>query len=88
MAKYRVPVLVDREQYENLKRYADITGDSVASVVRQALQDFEDTVIATKLESLDEIVDGTFTEAANQKAAISPQVSNIIPFNVSGIGNA
>ena len=49
---FRVPVLVDRERYDRMKAYSELTGQTVADLIRQALDDFDEVSIASRLETL------------------------------------
>lgn len=48
----RVPVLVDREAYDEFKSYSLITGVPVAHVIREAMEDFRETSLRARLEAL------------------------------------
>lgn len=48
----RVPVLVDRARYERFKAYSELTGQTVADLIRQALDDFDEVSIQTRLEAM------------------------------------
>lgn len=50
----RVPVKVDGDLYQTFKSYSDVTGVPMAHVVREALQDFAETTLAARLETLQE----------------------------------
>lgn len=48
----RVPVLVDRARYDRMKAYSELTGQTVADLIRQALDDFDEVSITTRLEAV------------------------------------
>jgi predicted DNA-binding protein len=51
-SKGRVPVAIDREMHNELKAYSDITGVPISSVVREAVKDFIETSMKSRMESL------------------------------------
>ena len=67
----RVPVMVDRMTYVAFKAYAQLTGNTVAEVIREALEDFRETSLEVRLEAFQ----------------VSPQETqcNIIPIDVDDI---
>lgn len=52
MAK-RVPVMVDESIYNAFKAYSNKSGAPVSFLIREALTEWADTVIAARSESLD-----------------------------------
>jgi len=52
MSKLRVPVLVDREEYETFKAYSELTGVPVARLVRDAMKDYAAVTLAARMEAL------------------------------------
>lgn len=48
----RVPVQVDRDVYDLMKAYSEITGVPVARVIREGLTDFAESVLSVRLEAL------------------------------------
>lgn len=49
MSQDRVPVQIDRENYNNLKAYADAMSLSLTAVTNEAVCDWLDTVAAARL---------------------------------------
>jgi hypothetical protein len=54
VSEVRVPMLirVDRELANKFKAFSDVTGVSIAHIVREALEDFANTSLEARLESL------------------------------------
>jgi hypothetical protein len=50
--KFRVPVLIDRDLYDVFKTYSEITGIPVVRVIREALTDYRETSLETRIEMI------------------------------------
>ena len=48
----RVPVLVDREEYDAFKTYSELTGIPVSRLVRDAMKDYREVTLAARIEAL------------------------------------
>jgi hypothetical protein len=53
MAKgLRVPVLVDRESYDQFKSYSELTGVPMARLIRDAMQEYAEVTLAARTEAM------------------------------------
>jgi hypothetical protein len=48
----RVPVLVDRESYDQFKAYSELTGVPMARLIRDAMQEYAEVTLAARTEAL------------------------------------
>ena len=60
----RVPVRIDGPLYQRIKAYSDVTGVPVVRVVNDALEQFSQTSLQTRLEAL------TVTATATAKQSL------------------
>lgn len=52
MRAYRVPVLIDREQYDAYQEYAESLDVPTAGVIREALSSHFERIIIAKIQAL------------------------------------
>lgn len=72
----RVPVLIDRELYDHFKFYAAQTGVTATNAIREALQDWYDTVGEARIEA---ITVASFTNLVNVEK-LQANIAKVIPF--------
>lgn len=47
----RVPVLVDRQEYDAFKAYSEVTGIPMSHLIREAMREYADVTLTVRLEA-------------------------------------